>query len=95
MTGELEIGASDSHRTKAKKREACAARRVQSERRAFLSLNIDPVGECEFKGRPSCDALGHGYTRNSDCGGCVRWRFGLAIALAEPVLLPWNGPVKL
>lgn len=42
---------------------------LQSERRAFLSLSIDPVGDFEFRGRLSCDALGHGYTRNSDCGG--------------------------
>lgn len=25
----------------------------------------------------------------------VRWHFGLTTALAEPVLLPWNRPVKL
>ena len=36
---------------------------LQSERRAFLSLSTDPVGDCEFRGRLSCDALGRGYTR--------------------------------
>lgn len=44
---------------------------LQSERRVILSLSIDPVGDCGFKGRLSCDALGHSYTRNSDCGGCT------------------------
>lgn len=42
---------------------------VQGERRALLSLGIDPVGDREFGGGLSCDALSHGYTRNSDCGG--------------------------
>jgi hypothetical protein len=31
---------------------------LQGERRAFLSLSIDPVGDREFGSRLSCDALG-------------------------------------
>ena len=42
---------------------------LQGERRAFLSLTIDPVGDREFGSRLSCDGLSHAYTRNSDCGG--------------------------
>lgn len=41
---------------------------LQGERRAFLSLSVDPVGDREFRGRLSCDALIHGSIRNSDCG---------------------------
>jgi hypothetical protein len=52
-----------------KKKPVPRAELLQSERRAFLSLSIDPIGDREFGSRLSCDALGHGYTRNSDCGG--------------------------
>jgi hypothetical protein len=40
----------------------------QGESRAFLSLSIDPVGDREFRGKLSSDALDHDYTRSSDCG---------------------------
>jgi hypothetical protein len=68
---------------------------LQGERRAFLSLSIDPVGDRELRGRLSSDALGHGYHRNSDCGGVYARRFGLTTALAAPALLLWDRLVKL
>jgi hypothetical protein len=33
---------------------------LQGERRAFLSLSINPIGDREFRGRLSSDALGLG-----------------------------------
>jgi hypothetical protein len=40
---------------------------LQGERRALLSVSIDPVRDREFGGRLSFDALGHVYARNPDC----------------------------
>ena len=48
-----------------KVKPAPRAELLQSERRSFPSA-YDPVGDRAFGGRLSGDALGHGYTRNSD-----------------------------
>jgi len=50
-----------------KEKSVSRAELLQGEWRAFLSLSIDPVGDREFRGRSSCDALGHACTRNSHC----------------------------
>jgi hypothetical protein len=93
----LEIRASGSHRTNAVEKEKPVPRAelLQSERRAFVSLNIDPVGDRELGSMPSCDALGHGYTRNSDCDGVYAVASSLTTALAALAVLPWNWLVKL
>jgi hypothetical protein len=65
---------------------------LQGERRAFLSLSIDPIGDREFGSRLSCDALSHGYTRSSDCGE-VHAVAGLDRSRHQR--LPWNRLVKL
>jgi hypothetical protein len=67
---------------------------LQGERRVFLSLSIDPIGDREFRGRLSCDALSHSWLAILIAAG-VRRCFGLTTALAAPALLPWNRLVKL
>ena len=68
---------------------------LQGESRAFLSRSIDPVGDREFRGRLSSDALGHECTRNSDCRELYAVGHCLTTALAETALLPKNWLVKL
>lgn len=54
----------------------------------FRSPSFDPVG-LEFKGRLSCDTI-----LPILIAAGVRRRFGLTTALAAPMSLVWNGPVK-
>jgi hypothetical protein len=68
---------------------------LQGERRAFLSLSIDPIGDREFRGRLSSDALGHDYTRSSDCGEVHAVAAASRPRSPQPALLPWNWLVKL
>jgi hypothetical protein len=67
----------------------------QGERRALLSVSIDPVRDREFGGRLSFDALGHVYARNPDCrevqpAGCglaTPSRRGIAVKFAGKAMI--------
>jgi hypothetical protein len=93
----LEIRASGSRRTNAGRKEEPVPRAelLQGESRAFLSLSIDLVGDREFKGKLSSDALDHDYTCSSDCGEVHAVAAASRPRSLQPALLLWNWLVKL